>query len=141
MRALSSHIIPILTTAIIIVAAWAVLTLPIVAVFIFDDEFHLTTYLRFLLYTFAVGLALSAGVFCPAAMILKKVVLRRKWLGYILPVFLLFVSTIAVLVRWIYTGEFIETARSWQAVSFALSALFACYWFTLMVLQLIIVRK
>lgn len=125
------HLLPICCTAGFILVAWMVITLPMAAVFIIDEQFVVLDYLRFTLYAAGVGFGVSVIVMFPLSLLLERLVEGTKALVVIVPLVLLFVSVACVLGRVLLTGRFFDSIFGWAGWLFAFSLVFSLYWLVL----------
>jgi len=125
------HLLPICCTAAFILAAWMVVTLPMVAVFLIDKQFVVADYLKVVLYAAAVGVGVSLVIMFPLALLFEKLVERVKPLALIVPLFLIFVAVACLIVRFLVTGQFFDTVFGWSGLLFAIAVVFGFYWLVL----------
>ncbi len=117
--------------AVFVFAAWMIITLPIVGVFILDGAFIISDYLRFVSFAAGASLALIVLVMFPLALLLERLVVRARVLTLLIPLGLLVISVAILLGRFLTIGAFFETAFSWTGGFVAFSLVFAVYWSSL----------
>jgi hypothetical protein len=133
MLTLRRHLLPMCCTAAFILVAWLVLSLPIAAVSLIDDQFVLSDYLKFVLYAAGVGIGVSVVVMFPLSLLLERLAAGKKWLAIAVPLLLLFVSVVCLLGQFFLTRQFLETIFGWAGFLFAFSLAFSFYWVVLWV--------
>jgi hypothetical protein len=122
------HLLPICCTAAFILMAWMALSLPIAAVFLVDDAFVFSEYLKFVFYAAGIGLAVSAVIMFPLSLLLERLTTRSKLLTIAAPLLLLFVLAVSLLGIHFLTRQ---VSLSWTILLFAFSAAFGFYWIVL----------
>jgi len=133
MRTVRCHLLPVCCTAAFILVVWIIITLPMVAAFLFDKQFVISDYLRFLLYAAGVGIGVSVAIMFPLSVLFERFVEHVKPLAVVVPLLLLFVSVSCLLGRFFLTGQFFDTVFGWPGLLFAFSIVFSFYWFVLWV--------
>lgn len=128
MRTLRRHLLPICSTAAFILIAWMIITLPVVAVFLFDKQFAISDYLKFLLYAGGAGTGVSAGILFPLALLFEQLAKRTRPLAAVVPVVMLVISMVCLLGRFLLTEQFLETVFGWPGLMFVFSLVFSFYW-------------
>lgn len=131
MSTIRRHLLPICCTTAFILVAWMVITLPMVAVFLFDKQFVISDYLTVILYAAGAGAGASVVVMFPLSLLFERLVERAKALAFAVPIVLLFVSVACLLGRFILTGQFFDTVFGWAGLLFAFSLVFGFYWVVL----------
>lgn len=128
------HLFPVAATTAFVVAAAALITLPLAGVFLLDNSFVVTDYLKFLLLAFGVGAGLSIAVMFPLAWALEAFVAKRKALAFV-PVLFVFAAAALVGVRMAATYEILNTLFGWPGLFLALSLIFGFYWVALWMVE------
>jgi hypothetical protein len=133
MRTLRHHFLPICCTAAFIATVWIVITLPLMAVFLFDKQFSLSDYLRFVVYAVVVAALVSVFVMFPLSLVLQHWLQHRKSLVITVPLFLSAAAFACMVGRFFLTGQFLGTLLSWPGWLFAFSVVFGVYWIILQI--------
>jgi hypothetical protein len=131
MSTIRRHLLPICCTAAFILVTWLIITLPIVAVFLFDKQFVISDYLKFVLYAAGVGVGTSVAVIFPLSLLFERLVEGVKPLAVAVPLILLFASFACLLGRFFLTGQFFDSVFGWAGLLFAFSVVFGFYWVVL----------
>lgn len=127
-RTLLQHTLPFTLTTLCIFMLWVMGTLPMIAVFVLDDAFTLSEYVKFLVYAFGVSLGLSAFVFLPLALIGEKLVKKSKHAIWIYPGLPCLCIGIILIVRIIVLESFLDAFLGWTGYILLVSGLFVLYW-------------
>jgi hypothetical protein len=123
MSATPRHLLAIALTTGFIMAAWVVLSLPLVAVFVIDRAFVLEDFFQLALRTAGFALGLSAVVIFPLAYALE----RQRRLALSVPLLLLLASGGWLAERIFTTREILATLYDWPGALFAFSVVLAFY--------------
>jgi hypothetical protein len=105
-----------------------VVTIPIVAVFLLDEQFVVSDYLKFVLYAAAIGVGVSSVVMFPLSLLVERLVERAKVFVVVMPFALMFVSVACLLGRLFLTGQFFDTVFGWPGLFLAFSLVFGFCW-------------
>ncbi len=132
------HILPICFTAAFMLGVWMIITLPLVGVFIIDEEFVISDYVYFMLYASSVSLAINAIVMFPLALLVERFVVRARILIVLIPVCLLAISGVCLMGRFLLTRAFFDTVFGWTGGLVVFSLVFAVYWSILWLEQAVI---
>lgn len=119
------HLLPICSTAAFILLAWMVLSLPIAAVFLIDDAFVLSDYLKFIVYAAGAGIGISVLVLFPLSVFLERLTARSKLLVIAAPLLVLFICLLGL---FLLPGQPSSTIF---ILLIALSLAFGFYWVVL----------
>jgi hypothetical protein len=122
------HLLPICCTAAFILLAWMVISFPMAAVFIIDDAFVLSDYLKFILYAAGAGIGVSVFVLFPLSLLLERLTARSRPLVIAAPLLVFFVSAIGLLGIYLLARQ---ASFSWIIPLFAFSLAFGFYWIVL----------
>jgi hypothetical protein len=131
MPSLRRHLLPMCCTVAFIFVAWTVLSLPIAAVSLIDNQFIFSDYLKFLLYAAGVGIGVSAVVMFPLSLFLERLTARSRLLVIATPLLLLFVSILCMVGQFLLPRQSSNTVFNWSGLLFALSLVFSFYWVVL----------
>jgi hypothetical protein len=131
MPVLRRHLLPICCTAIFILAAWMILSLPIAAVFLIDDALILSDYFKFVFYAAGAGIGISLFVMFPLSLLLERLATRTKLLFVAAPILLLGVSAVGLLGQYLLTGQISSVVLSGSILLVILSFVFGFYWVVL----------
>ena len=127
MQLLRRHLLPMLASTALIALAWVVITLPMAAVFMLDNQFNTTQYLSFVLYATAIGLAVSFLALMPLSLLLDLIAKRNQTLAIILPIVLLICAFVNVIGMYVYTKQLINTVLTWPGLLLAFAVVFIFY--------------
>lgn len=133
MQTVRRHLLPVCCTAAFILVAWVMVTIPMLAVFLFDKEFVISDYLRFILYAAGVGVGVSSLVMFPLSLLVERLVERAVLVAIAVPLGLVFVSVACLLGRVFLTGQFFDAVFGWPGFLLAFSVVFGFYWSVLWV--------
>jgi hypothetical protein len=130
------HILPILITPIIIMCGWLVVSSPILFVFVIDDAFSVSEFIKFIFSSFGISLVISGFIIFPLMLILERVVSKSKIFIAIVPGFVLLVPG-CIVWKFVFDRQFIYDIDPWGGRLLLFSFLFVCYWFIFWLLRLI----
>lgn len=137
MRTILRHLVPVCVTTAFILVAWMIVTLPLVAVFLIDDAFVVSEYLKFIVYAAGISLGVSSLVMFPLSLLLERLVMWRKWLA-VVPPLLLALSVICLAGCYGLTHQFLDTVFGWTGFFFAFALAFSVYWGVLWLVKALI---
>lgn len=127
-RALLRHVLPVGLTTLCVVILWMLVTLPMAAVFVLDDAFVPSEYVKFLAYAFGVAFGLSTVVLLPLALLGEVLAKRSKHTIWVFPGFLCLCTGTTLVVRIIALKSFLDAVLSWSGFILLVSGLFVLYW-------------
>ena len=127
MQLLRCHLMPMLASTTLIVLAWVVITLPMAAVFMLDNQFNTTQYLSFVLCATIIGLAVSFLALMPLSLLLDLIAKRNQTLAIILPIVLFICAFVNVIGMYLYTKQLINTVLTWPGLLLAFAVVFIFY--------------
>ena len=137
MRTVLRHLAPVCVSTAFVLGVWMVFTLPLAAVFLIDEAFVVSDYLKFIAYAAGIGLGVSSLILFPLSLLLERLVMRTGWWAGVPP--LLFVlSAIVLAARCLLTARFLETLFGWAGLLFALALLLTLYWGVLWLVHLVV---
>ena len=126
-RLLLRHLLPLCCTAVLISAVWLVITLPVVGVFILDNAFVFSDYVKFVFYVVGAGIGISTLIMFPLSVLHEWTAKRFRLRTAAVPVFLLLASASCLLSRYWVTGNIIDALCDWPGLLLAFSLVFGFY--------------
>lgn len=128
MRLIARHILPIGLTSLALFGLVVVVTMPMVAVFLIDDDFVLTEYLLFVISAFGVSLGLTVVVLFPVAVLGEVLFQRTEHVIWRLPLGLGVIAGGIFMGYALVSASFLEAVGSWSGFILLMSGLFLLYW-------------
>ncbi|MBN1384424.1 MAG: hypothetical protein JW983_06065 [Elusimicrobia bacterium] len=138
MQTILKHIFPICLTALFILGAWIIITLPVAGVCLMDGEPVISSYIKFVMYAISVSFAISAVIMFPMALLAERFTKRKKALVILIPVCLFAISSVLLIGWFLFTKSFFNTMSGWPGGLFAFSLVFCVYWSLLWLGQAVI---
>jgi hypothetical protein len=122
---LRRHIFPIILTPIIVSCVWLVIGLPILFVFIIDDAFSRSEFLKTIFYILSIVFALTIFISFPLTLMFEKIIEKSKILIAIIPCFPIIVL---ISLAWTFVSGNLFLIEPWGMPLFLFSFIFLCYW-------------
>jgi hypothetical protein len=122
------HILPVGLSATSVFALWVIGTLPMTTVFLIDDAFVISEYVRFLALALGVASGLSIAVLLPLALLGEALAKRNRHAIWILPTFLCLCAVTLLTIRAILLDSLLDAILSWSGLIALIAAVFVLYW-------------
>jgi hypothetical protein len=132
------HLLPICLTTAFLLGVWMIVSFPMIAVFIIDDEFKISDYAYLIFHFAGAGLAINALIMFPLALLAERLVALTKTLIVLIPACLFIISGVGLIRQFLLTRAFLDTVFSWAGVLVVFSLVFTVYWSSLWLGQAVV---